>query len=334
MSEFVFYNRLNLSLAGRALTGKAERSDDMDVETCAGICSEAGYSLFGLEYYTECFCGNAFMPGATPAPESDCGFPCSGNPNDMCGGDWRLYLYQFGDAPASTATSSSTTIPTPAPVGYASEGYYTEASNGRALSDASFYDDSMTVQKCATACNQYTWCGVEYGRECFCGNTVNEGSVPTSNAECSFPCPGDTSQTSGAGSRLNMYRKTVQESSTSSSSPVTDSATSVASSTINSTISEAAMTSSSSVLPEITASSSTSSSIAGPSSSTILTTVLPPEPTNPVVNSDFEGDLNSWIVKTLRPIYLTYNFQNPDQVHTGLYSGSITYLAGAQPVQA
>jgi hypothetical protein len=34
--------------------------------------------------------------------------------------------------------------------------------------------------------------GVEYGRECYCANTLGAGSVRATNqADCSFTCPGD-----------------------------------------------------------------------------------------------------------------------------------------------
>ncbi|KXX82428.1 putative fungistatic metabolite [Madurella mycetomatis] len=216
--------------SGRALTGKLERSDGMDVEMCAGFCSEARYSLFGLEYYTEvgtpeapsrisltrespeCLCGNALMPGVSMAPCSDCSCPCV------------------------------------APAGYTSEGCYTEASNGRVLSDASIFGDDMTVGKCAAACDQYTWFGVEYERE-----------APLSRRYL-------------ADLRSRQSPEHVPEdgleSATSSNSTAPESTTSVVSSTISSTTSDA------STALEITTSSSTPSSISEPSSSVTSTTYI------------------------------------------------------------
>ncbi|KAK4124797.1 WSC-domain-containing protein, partial [Parathielavia appendiculata] len=191
---------------GRALTSQATRADDMTVEACATFCGNAGYALFGLEYYTECYCGNVLMPGAEPAADADCKYPCAGNANELCGGDWRLNLYEFGSSPTSTASTASST-PSVGPATYTSEGCYTEATGIRALSDVAYFDDAMTVEKCAAACAGYAWFGLEYGRECYGGNAINsaQGSVPTSLSECSFPCPGNPSQKCGAGDRLNMY---------------------------------------------------------------------------------------------------------------------------------
>lgn len=93
--------------------------------------------------------------------------------------------------------------------GYDFTGCYTEATNTRALTGTGYFDDRMTIEKCAAACTNFKYFGVEYGRECYCGNILNEGSVQTELAECSFACPGDSTQNCGAGNRLNMYIRTT-----------------------------------------------------------------------------------------------------------------------------
>jgi hypothetical protein len=50
---------------------------------------------------------------------------------------------------------------------YTYQGCYTEATNMRALSSASYYDYSaMTLEECANDCTGYVYFGVEYGGEC------------------------------------------------------------------------------------------------------------------------------------------------------------------------
>ena len=66
-------------------------------------------------------------------------------------------------------------------------------------------DDDMTVEMCAEYCTPYQYFGVEYGRECYCGNDRAADSVAAPDADCSFACAGDTSETCGAGMRLNVY---------------------------------------------------------------------------------------------------------------------------------
>ncbi|EHK96804.1 putative fungistatic metabolite [Glarea lozoyensis 74030] len=188
--------------------GKTTVSNNMTVENCADICAAGQYSLFGVEYSSECYCGNMLAVGSVAAPASDCKYACSGDKTETCGGDWRFNYYEFGYTPApssttssatsatSSATSTSSTAASPtAPAGYTDAGCYTEATGQRALTGKSYFDDSMTVEKCAAACTGYEWFGVEYGRECYCGNTINDGSVPTARSECSTPCPGNSAET-------------------------------------------------------------------------------------------------------------------------------------------
>lgn len=93
--------------------------------------------------------------------------------------------------------------------GYAYGGCYTEATSSRALTGKSYFDDLMTVEKCMSACTDFKYFGLEYGRECYCGNSFSEGSVETQLSDCSFTCPGDTNQNCGAGNRLDIYTRKV-----------------------------------------------------------------------------------------------------------------------------
>jgi len=193
----------------RALNLKSSNDDAMTIEKCAATCS--GYKYFGLEYYFQCFCGNVLQPGSVQVDSSECKNLCTGNSKQICGGDSRLNLYSFGDSPETTlslATSTTTTIaPTSTPYpGYFTTGCYTEATTQRALSKGSFYNDYMTIETCAAACSGFALFGVEYGRECYCGNSLNSGSVSTSTGECNTVCPGNKAQFCGAGNRLNVYK--------------------------------------------------------------------------------------------------------------------------------
>jgi hypothetical protein len=75
----------------------------------------------------------------------------------------------------------------------------------RALSADSKADDAMTVEMCGTYCSSYQYFGLEYGRECYCGNDRHDSSVAAPDADCSFPCAGDATETCGAGVRLDVY---------------------------------------------------------------------------------------------------------------------------------
>jgi len=58
---------------------------------------------------------------------------------------------------------------------------------------------------CATDCAGFKYWGVEYGGECYCGNSFNTGSVVAQASDCSFTCPGAPLEYCGAGNRLSAY---------------------------------------------------------------------------------------------------------------------------------
>lgn len=114
---------------------------------------------------------------------------------------------------------------------YTYQGCYTEATNIRALSSASFYDyTAMTLEECAADCAGYTYFGIEYGGECYCGNVINTGSVLTAQTDCSFTCPGNQYEYCGAGNRLDMYKLTGATTGTATGTSTTGTSTTLTSS--------------------------------------------------------------------------------------------------------
>ncbi len=77
----------------------------------------------------------------------------------------------------------------------------------RALSQATFASDTMTLEACQTFCSAYTYFGVEYSHECYCGNSLNAGSVAAPATDCSMTCMGASSEYCGAGNRLSVYAR-------------------------------------------------------------------------------------------------------------------------------
>jgi hypothetical protein len=101
----------------------------------------------------------------------------------------------------------------------------TEPSKGRLLTKQILNDGNlMTTKLCAEKCWEYNYAGVEYGRECWCGNAINfAGSTdPTTkpgknvtDTECKFLCPGDNKSYCGASSKMSVYisKKLLEETS-------------------------------------------------------------------------------------------------------------------------
>ncbi|EAQ93303.1 hypothetical protein CHGG_01538 [Chaetomium globosum CBS 148.51] len=179
---------------------------------CTAACRAANYILAGVEYGGECYCGNSIANGAIPAT-SGCSMVCNGDSSEFCGGPDRLNVYNYQDQYNPTATSTAPPAPTggggnPGPAAGPSQpetianydwyGCRTEATGTRALSAATFASDDMTLEACQAFCSAYTYFGVEYGRECYCGNSFNAGSVAASASDCSMTCPGDADHISGA----------------------------------------------------------------------------------------------------------------------------------------
>ncbi|KAG9240976.1 WSC domain-containing protein [Calycina marina] len=126
---------------------------------------------------------------------------------------------------------------------YEYQGCYTEANGARALSGAVFIDyTAMTLDICATNCAAFTYFGVEYGGECYCGNILGAGSVLATQTDCSFTCPGNPLEYCGAGNRLEMYKLSGSATSSSPSGPsATDSVTSTLITVTTSTLSSSSL---------------------------------------------------------------------------------------------
>jgi hypothetical protein len=62
--------------------------------TCAAICYGRGYKLAGVEYGSECYCGNYFnLAVPTQRPVSDCSYACPNSPGVTCGGPFAVQIY-------------------------------------------------------------------------------------------------------------------------------------------------------------------------------------------------------------------------------------------------
>lgn len=75
---------------------------DLSIAACEDACWEAsvnGTVLFaGVRAGDQCWCSN-FVGGDTALDESTCDTPCSGNPDEICGGDDRVNVF----SPLSTS---------------------------------------------------------------------------------------------------------------------------------------------------------------------------------------------------------------------------------------
>ncbi|KAK5663734.1 hypothetical protein OQA88_4165 [Cercophora sp. LCS_1] len=252
----------------RSINSKNTADDDMTLEFCADFCE--GYNFFGTEYGRECFCSWTLDTPALKVTESDCSMACASNSAQICGNGDRLTVYN------NTIFQEPPPAPSHAPRAgdYAWAGCYSEATVGRALTLATTADDDMDPAFCAAFCEDSDYMGVEYGRECFCGNTLEAGSTLQATGDCNMLCAGNAFQFCGAGGRLDLYTfSPIVASSTSSS--VSSSASSLSVLTSSSAESSSAPSSSSSIASSSSipssVSASTTSSEPPPSSSSTFT---------------------------------------------------------------
>jgi hypothetical protein len=204
---YVFVDCWTEGTGARALGDAAFAYDEMTLESCMANCT--GFDYWATEYGRECYCGNSLHSSSTEAPAEECNMVCGGDPTEFCGAGNRLELYST----TATRTTSATPTPTaslarkPTVGDYTFVGCQTEGTAGRALSGKEAYaDDAMTLELCAAYCAGFTYFGTEYGRECYCGNSLNAGSVSAPVTECSMTCGGDPYEYCGAGNRLELYR--------------------------------------------------------------------------------------------------------------------------------
>lgn len=87
-------------------------------------------------------------------------------------------------------------------------GCYQDSVNKRTLTYASNRDYNVqTIETCTTWCasNKFSFCGLEYGSECYGDYNLPTASVTAPESDCSMPCAGNFSEICGNGNRLSVY---------------------------------------------------------------------------------------------------------------------------------
>lgn len=82
---------------------------------------------------------------------------------------------------------------------------------GRTLPSAKFSSDSMTVEACIQHCDGkgFLYAGMEYAKECWCGNSVADDRLPKKGllGACESPCTGNKADMCGGYGALSLYQK-------------------------------------------------------------------------------------------------------------------------------
>ncbi|EMD36066.1 hypothetical protein CERSUDRAFT_115979 [Gelatoporia subvermispora B] len=193
---------------GRILPNEFD-SDNTTVESCISTCSSGGFGLAGLEFSTQCFCGDALVNGATNATDSDCDMGCGGDATEACGGPNRISLY------ANSTTITSFPVPvvlnTSLPGQWKYQGCFQEGADGaRVFPYENIWTDNMTIEACLNQCAAFGFpaAGAEFAEQCFCGDPSDVTSTSqgqTTESSCSSACSGDPVHLCGGADTLNVY---------------------------------------------------------------------------------------------------------------------------------
>ncbi|KAK2058615.1 WSC-domain-containing protein [Colletotrichum caudatum] len=184
--------------SSRTLGGDRYSGDDMTQEKCIAYCNSKGYGMAGVEYGRECYCGYILDFASSMAPETDCSKPCAGNSDQVCGNGGRLNVFTNGDSGPTVLAASGD---------YLSRGCYSDQASARTLTTRMNLPGDLTVSECTTACaaQGFLYAGVEYGSECFCGTSIQNGGAPISASSCNMACAGDKTQYCGGPAAINIY---------------------------------------------------------------------------------------------------------------------------------
>ncbi|CAG4947735.1 unnamed protein product [Parnassius apollo] len=63
---------------------------------CIEICIQAGFPYAGVQYASECFCGDMTPPLSAKSIESSCDMKCPGDASKICGGYFAMNIYETG----------------------------------------------------------------------------------------------------------------------------------------------------------------------------------------------------------------------------------------------
>ncbi|KAI9506394.1 hypothetical protein BX070DRAFT_219863 [Coemansia spiralis] len=90
------------TLTGASTVYTAGAGASMTIEMCASFCETSNFQYFGVEYGSQCFCGNSVAADRIPNTSSNvignCRMPCNGNSAEFCGGALALDLYKRCEA--------------------------------------------------------------------------------------------------------------------------------------------------------------------------------------------------------------------------------------------
>ncbi|KAF8185700.1 WSC domain-containing protein [Pholiota molesta] len=178
-------------------------------EFCSGSDFPTPFNFAGTEFTSQCFCDFNIQGTATKLADTACDFPCGGDANLTCGGASVISVYQNHNANVGPIPTNKATVGT-----WAFEGCITDAvgNNTRSLTiRLPISVAEVTIESCTAGCqsNGFSIAGLEFGQECWCGNSLLVPNVTAPLTDCSQACVADHTELCGAPFRLSLYSNTA-----------------------------------------------------------------------------------------------------------------------------
>ncbi|KAF8955639.1 WSC domain-containing protein [Flammula alnicola] len=142
---------------------------------------------------------------ATQVSNSECNMPCIGNASLTCGGPNRISIYQDnGGTHGNVLPINKAVVGT-----WTFEGCHTDVVNGapRTLTERFDIAAGVTIESCTQECASqgFSIAGLEFGQECWCGNSFLVPNTAAPFGNCSEVCSADVTELCGAANRLSVY---------------------------------------------------------------------------------------------------------------------------------
>ncbi|RMY67353.1 hypothetical protein D0863_07849 [Hortaea werneckii] len=189
----------------------------------------------GNTWFAQCIETCATYPGCLDVSFSGaaCYLKSTLNPPTSADGIRGARLRSSASTTSAVSSSMASETPTayPAPDAFVGTfeylACYNDSVTNRTLQGAYLFGTSLqnlTLERCATFCDDFQYFGVEYAQECYCGSQLLNNAIQQDPSSCSAPCAGDDTQNCGGYNRISVYRNrnfTVVVSSSSSGTPFT-----------------------------------------------------------------------------------------------------------------
>ncbi|CAH1274249.1 FCGBP [Branchiostoma lanceolatum] len=77
-------------------------SNQQTTSLCVNFCRQYKFPYAATEYGNQCYCGREqdFSAIGSSLPNAQCNTPCTGNPYQKCGGNWKMSVYKTATGPA------------------------------------------------------------------------------------------------------------------------------------------------------------------------------------------------------------------------------------------